>query len=81
MDYVAMQSCTSGRNAFFTGMYPHRAATVLPHTLVSVKLLEDNDFDRYCSPCVFVRMRAKPRVAVSQNGGHIHGAGARQVVS
>ena len=21
MDYVAMQSCTSGRNAFFTGMY------------------------------------------------------------
>jgi arylsulfatase A-like enzyme len=22
MDYVAMQSCTSGRNAFFTGMYP-----------------------------------------------------------
>jgi arylsulfatase len=24
MDYVAMQSCTSGRNAFFTGMYPLR---------------------------------------------------------
>ena len=23
-DYVAMQSCTSGRNAFFTGMYPLR---------------------------------------------------------
>src|SRR3954451_20907950 len=22
MDYVAMQSCTSGRNAFFTGMIP-----------------------------------------------------------
>jgi hypothetical protein len=22
MDYVAMQSCTSGRNAFLTGMYP-----------------------------------------------------------
>jgi arylsulfatase len=22
MDYLAMQSCTSGRNAFFTGMYP-----------------------------------------------------------
>ena len=21
-DYYAMQSCTSGRNAFFTGMYP-----------------------------------------------------------
>src|SRR5258707_13449323 len=26
MDYVAMQSCTSGRNAFFTGMYPHGTA-------------------------------------------------------
>ena len=25
-DYVAMQSCTSGRNAFFTGMYPLRTA-------------------------------------------------------
>jgi Sulfatase len=24
MDYVAMQSCTSRRNAFFTGMYPLR---------------------------------------------------------
>src|SRR5215472_9788718 len=24
VDYVAMQSCTSGRNAFFTGMYPLR---------------------------------------------------------
>src|SRR5205807_5847933 len=24
MDYVAMQSCTSGRNAFITGMYPLR---------------------------------------------------------
>ena len=26
MDYFAMQSCTSGRNAFFTGMYPLRTA-------------------------------------------------------
>jgi arylsulfatase A-like enzyme len=26
MDYVAMQSCTSGRNAFFTGMYPRAPA-------------------------------------------------------
>src|SRR5262249_565931 len=24
IDYLAMQSCTSGRNAFFTGMYPLR---------------------------------------------------------
>jgi hypothetical protein len=30
MDYVAMQSCTSGRNAFFTGMYPVRTGLVVP---------------------------------------------------
>jgi arylsulfatase len=30
MDYVAMQSCTSGRNAFFTGMYPLRTGLVVP---------------------------------------------------
>jgi arylsulfatase len=29
-DYVAMQSCTSGRNAFFTGMYPLRTGMVPP---------------------------------------------------
>src|SRR5262249_44884028 len=30
MDYVAMQSCTSGRNAFFTGMYPVRTGMIQP---------------------------------------------------
>src|SRR5215510_5754421 len=30
MDYVAMQSCTSGRNAFFTGMYPLRTGMIPP---------------------------------------------------
>jgi len=30
MDYVAMQSCTSGRNAFFTGMYPSRTGLIPP---------------------------------------------------
>jgi arylsulfatase len=30
MDYVAMQSCTAGRNAFFTGMYPLRTGMVPP---------------------------------------------------
>ena len=30
MDYVAMQSCTSGRNAFFTGMYPLRIGMIPP---------------------------------------------------
>jgi arylsulfatase len=30
IDYVAMQSCTSGRNAFFTGMYPLRTGLIPP---------------------------------------------------
>jgi hypothetical protein len=30
MEYVAMQSCTSGRNAFVTGMYPLRTGLVEP---------------------------------------------------
>jgi arylsulfatase A-like enzyme len=30
MDYLAMQSCTSGRNAFFTGMYPLRTGMIPP---------------------------------------------------
>ena len=30
MDYVAMESCTSGRNAFFTGMYPLRTGMIPP---------------------------------------------------
>ena len=30
MAYVAIQSCTSGRNAFFTGMYPVRTGMIPP---------------------------------------------------
>jgi len=30
MYYLAMQSCTSGRNAFFTGMYPLRTGMIPP---------------------------------------------------
>ena len=30
MDYVAMQSCTSGLDAFFTGMYPLRTGMIPP---------------------------------------------------
>jgi arylsulfatase len=30
MDYYAMQSCTSGRNAFITGMYPLRTGMIPP---------------------------------------------------
>src|SRR5262245_28358653 len=29
-EYYAMQSCTSGRNAFFTGMYPLRTGMIPP---------------------------------------------------
>ena len=29
-DYYAMQSCTSGRNVFFTGMYPLRTGMIPP---------------------------------------------------
>src|SRR5215471_15785135 len=35
MDYLAMQSCTSGRNAFFTGMYPLRTGMIPPQLPVS----------------------------------------------
>jgi arylsulfatase len=30
VDYLAMQSCTAGRNAFFTGMYPLRTGMIPP---------------------------------------------------
>src|SRR5262245_66244023 len=30
MAYVAMQSCTSGQNAFFTGLYPLRTGLLPP---------------------------------------------------
>ena len=32
MDYLGMQSCTSGRNAFFTGMYPLRTGMIPPQS-------------------------------------------------
>ena len=35
MDYVAMQSCTSGRNAFFTDMYSLRTGMIPPQLLGS----------------------------------------------
>ena len=39
MDYVAMQSCTSGRNAFFTGMYPLRTGMIPPQLPAVFKYL------------------------------------------
>ena len=40
MDYVAMQSCTSGRNAFFTGMYPLRTGMIPPQLPGSPSFLQ-----------------------------------------
>ncbi len=40
MDYVAMQSCTSGRNAFFTGMYPLRTGMIPPQLPGSPRYLK-----------------------------------------
>ena len=40
MDYYAMQSCTSGRAAFFTGMYPLRAGMVQPQVPGSPSYLQ-----------------------------------------
>src|SRR5689334_21556620 len=39
MDYLAMQSCTSGRNAFFTGMYPLRTGMIPPQLPGSLSYL------------------------------------------
>ena len=40
MDYLAMQSCTSGRNAFFTGMYPLRTGMIPPQLPGSPSFLQ-----------------------------------------
>ena len=39
VDYLAMQSCTSGRNAFFTGMYPLRTGMIPPQLPGSISYL------------------------------------------
>jgi arylsulfatase len=39
MDYLAMQNCTSGRNAFFTGMYPLRTGMIPPQLPGSISYL------------------------------------------
>ncbi len=41
MDYSAMQSCTSGRAAFFTGMYPVRVGLTVPQLPGSPAWLRD----------------------------------------
>jgi arylsulfatase len=40
MDFVAMQSCTSGRNAFFTGMQPLRTGMIPPQLPGSPSFLQ-----------------------------------------
>ena len=46
MDYVAMQSCTSGRNAFVTGMYPLRTGMIPPQLPGSPSYLQPG------TPCI-----------------------------
>jgi arylsulfatase A-like enzyme len=46
MDYVAMQSCTSGRNAFVTGMYPLRTGMIPPQLPGSPSFLQPG------TPCI-----------------------------
>jgi arylsulfatase len=46
MDYVAMQSCTSGRNAFVTGMYPLRTGMIPP------QLPGSRSYLRPGTPCI-----------------------------
>lgn len=46
MDYVAMQSCTSGRNAFVTGMYPLRTGMIPPQLPGSPSYLKPG------TPCI-----------------------------
>jgi arylsulfatase A-like enzyme len=46
MDYVAMQSCTSGRNAFVTGMYPLRTGLIPPQLPGSPSYLQPG------TPCI-----------------------------
>jgi arylsulfatase len=46
VDYLAMQSCTSGRNAFVTGMYPLRTGMVQPQLPGSPTYLQPG------TPCI-----------------------------
>src|SRR5262249_42501631 len=46
MDYLAMQSCTSGRNAFVTGMYPLRPGMIPPQLPGSPSFLQPG------TPCI-----------------------------
>ena len=51
MDYVAMQSCTSGRNAFFTGMYPLRTGMIPPQLPGSPSYLAGRERRRSQNSC------------------------------
>jgi hypothetical protein len=50
MDYVAMQSCTSGRNAFYTGMYPLRTGMIPPQLPGSPSYLRPGTLGLSLSP-------------------------------
>jgi arylsulfatase len=84
IDYVAMQSCTSGRNAFFTGMYPLRTGMIPPQlpgspsylrpgTPALAKFLHDLGYTPVSSArtiSAITQHRCRPRTA-SRNTGAI----------
>jgi len=86
MVYLAMQSCTSGRNAFFTGMYPLRTGMIQPQipgnptylqpgTPAIPKFLLDLG---YTTGFQLVRRsagRAEHGVCLRRNGHDTHGPG------
>src|SRR5215813_7005052 len=71
MDYVAMQSCTSGRNVFFTGMYPLRTGMIPPQLPGSPTYLKPG------TPALarfLLDLGYTTAAAERQPRGHAHGA-------
>jgi arylsulfatase len=60
-DYYAEQSCTAGRNAFFTGMHPLRTGMIPPQLPGSPSYLRPG------TPAVAWFLRCRPSALVGQN--------------
>ena len=81
MTYYAEQSCTAGRNAFFTGMQPLRTGMILPNSLAAQHIC-DPAHRRSHGSCaisattpassarimVTTRMLCRPRTASTSSG-------------
>ncbi len=60
MDYLAEQSCTAGRNAFFTGMYPQRTGMIPPQLPGSPSYLRPG------TPALLLEALGRPFGAIGQ---------------